>query len=765
PLLPSLLIFIAAAIVVIGIIGGAALILMSRKAPVAEEPLPSIPFGKPEAGWELAEEALELVGLETLLPSLWDVPPLKKPHLRSLDRRGEQIFYPLDKDIVRIGRSSDNDLIIDENYSGWETVSRRHAEIHRTGKRFILVDLGSLNGVYVNGQRTGRNLLREGFQVGIGKVNFIFTIGEEQETAILAASPARPSSALPEGEGDAINSPERGRKKPVAQVGQEDETIPFEALPPASAPLPEGALLGGERYIVLHKDSSTSELNIYLAESAQPLLHCPNPACGMQVEKLRARTCPWCGASLADAKRSYLRFLMKESFAPEPLATERELFTRRLRHPGLLLPQDYFEEIPYGEEKRYYLALPGEGFIPAAHLPLPQESWHVLAWGVALSEALSYLHERGIAHRQIDLGHILFVGEEPKLADFSAARLAPPDSTLDRAECDQDIQMLARALHLLLTGSTEITPPGSLHPLVAATFGRALASALEDRYRSASELARDMESALRTISRPAAIFLRSACLTDVGLIRRLNEDSLLILERTQAFKSESRSVGLYAIADGMGGHSAGEVASSLAISALESKAVKYMAKVEKMAQDEWAISTWLEEAFNQASQAVFERRMAARTDMGTTLVSALVIGDTAYIANVGDSRAYLFTARGMEQITTDHSLVERLVEIGQISAEEARTYPHRNVIYNVIGNRPEAEADIFIRRLQPGDMLLLCSDGLSGMVQDKEMESILRTSSEPYEACRRLVEAANFHGGEDNITVIIVQLMEVRTSE
>jgi protein phosphatase len=158
----------------------------------------------------------------------------------------------------------------------------------------------------------------------------------------------------------------------------------------------------------------------------------------------------------------------------------------------------------------------------------------------------------------------------------------------------------------------------------------------------------------------------------------------------------------------------------------------------------------------EANHSVYDRRRAAGTDMGTTLVAALVSGDLATVANVGDSRAYVLAQDEVFQITTDHSLVERLVATGHITPEEAHHHPQRNIIYRVIGERPEVDVDIFEQRLSPGEALLLCSDGLSGTVADNQIWQIWRTSTSPQEACERLVEAANQAGGQDNVTVVIV---------
>jgi serine/threonine protein phosphatase PrpC len=167
---------------------------------------------------------------------------------------------------------------------------------------------------------------------------------------------------------------------------------------------------------------------------------------------------------------------------------------------------------------------------------------------------------------------------------------------------------------------------------------------------------------------------------------------------------------------------------------------------------------WLLNAVQATNASVYAHRQSTGTNMGTTLVAALVISDLVHIANVGDSRAYYITNDdGIRQITTDHSLVERLVALGQIKPHEARIHPQRNVIYRTIGDKEEAEIDFFVQKLSPGDNLLLCSDGLTGKIEDAEILRVVSLSRSPQEACEHLVQAANDNGGDDNITVIIVQ--------
>ena len=146
--------------------------------------------------------------------------------------------------------------------------------------------------------------------------------------------------------------------------------------------------------------------------------------------------------------------------------------------------------------------------------------------------------------------------------------------------------------------------------------------------------------------------------------------------------------------------------------------------------------------------------------MGSTLVIALMEGTKAFISNVGDSRAYRINARGIQQLTTDHSLVQRLIATNQITPAEARHHPQRNVVYRTVGDKPKVEIDINQFNFAIGDRLLICSDGLSGMVEDHYLQQIVMGASSPQAAVDALIEAANEAGGEDNITAILVELVK-----
>lgn len=249
--------------------------------------------------------------------------------------------------------------------------------------------------------------------------------------------------------------------------------------------------------------------------------------------------------------------------------------------------------------------------------------------------------------------------------------------------------------------------------------------------------------------RPAQIGWQIAGLTDTGLRRELNEDNMLLWE------AEDMPCGLYVVADGMGGHDAGEIASSLTVDAIRQHFINHAPPSPAGSYDEW-----LTNAVMTANQTVLDSQ-GDRTEerkMGSTLVMALVVNGQAHIANVGDSRAYHLNSAGIQQISVDHSLVERLIQIGQLTREEARTHKQKNVIYSTIGDKLDMEMGLYHVALQPGERLLLCSDGLSGMLTDEEILAVSRSQPDPAAACKALIEAAKRAGGYDNITAVIVQM-------
>ncbi len=254
----------------------------------------------------------------------------------------------------------------------------------------------------------------------------------------------------------------------------------------------------------------------------------------------------------------------------------------------------------------------------------------------------------------------------------------------------------------------------------------------------------------------SSVYLDISTALDTGIKRRgkPNEDSLLALPAISNACGGVQPVGLFVVADGMGGHGNGQEASHLAINALRD-ALK-LALVGSPEDDNY--EQVLAEGTHTANLAVYRRNHQQQTDMGTTLAVALVIGNMAYIANVGDSRVYLYRENeGLEQITRDHSSVARLVEAGAITRDEAYSHPKRNEIYRSLGHQSTVKVDTFSVPLQVGDVLLLCSDGLWEMVRDFSIENIVESAlPDISQVCGELRQAALDGGGKDNISVIAV---------
>jgi len=244
----------------------------------------------------------------------------------------------------------------------------------------------------------------------------------------------------------------------------------------------------------------------------------------------------------------------------------------------------------------------------------------------------------------------------------------------------------------------------------------------------------------------------------VGIQRDHNEDALLTLTTNMVAGEKNIHFGLYIIADGMGGHENGEIASRVAVDRLTSHVIRhlYLPLFSPLSNKmELSIQEILQTGFQLAHQTIKKEASGG----GTTLTSALILGDQMTVAHVGDSRTYLINPDGnLQPLTHDHSLVKRLEEIGQISPEQALTHPQRNVLYRALGQGEPFEADIVTFQLQQGSQILLCTDGLWGVISDRSMEEVIRTLPDPQQACQTLINLANSAGGPDNISAIVVRM-------
>jgi serine/threonine protein phosphatase PrpC len=239
--------------------------------------------------------------------------------------------------------------------------------------------------------------------------------------------------------------------------------------------------------------------------------------------------------------------------------------------------------------------------------------------------------------------------------------------------------------------------------------------------------------------------LKTFSITDIGRKRKVNQDYIYTSE-----KPVGNLPNVFIVADGMGGHRAGDYASRLCVETM-------VQSLEKSAH-KTPVSLF-EEAVTAANKAVFEESAShvEYEGMGTTVVACTLEENTLYIANIGDSRLYLIRD-GIEQITDDHSLVEEMVKQGNITESEARIHPQKNIITRALGINEEVQADFFEIDVEQGDVIMLCSDGLSNMIEDEDMEYIVKNSDTLQTAAESLVARANENGGNDNITVVLAEV-------
>lgn len=243
--------------------------------------------------------------------------------------------------------------------------------------------------------------------------------------------------------------------------------------------------------------------------------------------------------------------------------------------------------------------------------------------------------------------------------------------------------------------------------------------------------------------------MRAWGLTDKGVVRKENQDAYFL----ELYRDRDQA--LCIVCDGMGGAKAGDVASSMAVELTS----EYLSHSLKPGMSPRELASVLKKAVEQANKEVF-RYAVSNADcfgMGTTLVAAIVEGNTAVLANVGDSRAYRITREGAVRLTRDHSVVEEMISRGEISRDQARTHPVKNYITRAVGTEDKVLCDVYTEELAPGDFLLLCTDGLSNIVSDPELLFEVLYCGEPDDCCTRLMKIAAERGAPDNVTIVLLQ--------
>lgn len=437
---------------------------------------------------------------------------------------------------------------------------------------------------------------------------------------------------------------------------------------------------------------------------------------------------------------------------------------------------------------------------PIAHLDQTSEK-QARAIGLQLCDLAEQFHTNGWVFNGFE-PYSVMVDREGKVRLISFDRVRPAGAQVDQdpiypsrgytapelfeegAQYDarSDIYSLAALLLFLLTGEeTGLSEGSSLYPIatVAPRFERLLGRALAEKPAARFQSVAELRSKLTDLNLP--VVLQSGHFTDVGLIRDLNEDSVLALNLTQYYESVQTQIGLYIVSDGMGGEAAGEVASRITVRAIaefvtenlisaslkSTRAERIVAHTQtgglRLAVadgNELATTELLRLAIMNANREVlnYARTHPQERGLGATATVAMVVGELLTVAQVGDSRCYLLSEDRLEQLTEDHSLVQRMINTGSLSRSEARLHPYRNVIYRSIGADDQIECDIIRRQLNTGDVILLCSDGLNGMLSDDQIRDILMVNPDPNLAAKELVVAANSAGGEDNISALVARL-------
>ncbi len=434
----------------------------------------------------------------------------------------------------------------------------------------------------------------------------------------------------------------------------------------------------------------------------------------------------------------------------------------------------------FAEHGRVYLVYADEDLKPLRRGGQKMTEADAIAAAVQICQAIAFVHRRALRLNDIcpesvavardgrlKLTGLDYVSNDNELQSepiFNDGYTAPEIYRGKKVDKRADIFSAGALLYTWLTGAripseswreeagpVQFYPPHVVTPRLENAIRRAIAFNPAERWPTIDEFKAEL------IALGSAIRLRAAAMTDVGRVREHNEDSVLAVEYVRESLLEPAQSHLFVVADGMGGAEAGEVASAIAVDTIRS----YIeTRLDGARGDVGTGAELLATALEAANSRIIEY-VASHPEsrgMGSTGVCALVTPSGAAVGWVGDSRGYLMEGAALRQVTKDHSLVQRLIEIGQITAEEAHTHEHKNVITRSLGARQSgpAGAEALALKLKRGDKLMLCSDGLTAHVMDNQIRDILGRNADPFDAARELIVAANAGGGTDNISVIVV---------
>lgn len=443
-------------------------------------------------------------------------------------------------------------------------------------------------------------------------------------------------------------------------------------------------------------------------------------------------------------------------------AEKQRLLGLSTGHAGIL---HHLDILSYGKVIYTAVAHPGQWGV-LVRGQRKRSSDEVLSLVIQTAQVVYYLHAHGFAYSAVGsaaMENLITVGggTSVRLADLSpCVPLSSGNNTKMWAQINRDIAFLGNLLFFLSTGK-ELSRSG----LEAAPpiFRPIIERAMRGEYASVQDMLTDFSLLPPLPAATRSLKPSHGQATHPGRRHTRNEDAIVTFTFDKEQDRRTVPIGFYVVADGMGGHAAGDVASRTVNQivtdwVIKTKVLPDLREATRKLTSEDVPAQLLTQAIRQANQALFEHARNTGSDLGSTVTAALIIGDVATIANVGDSRTYLLRQGQLEQITQDHSLVARLVDARVIKPEEVRTHPQRNQIYRSLGHKPDVEVDTFAIQLRRGDRLILCSDGLWEMVLDEDIRRIVEQARTPQQACDTLVEAANRAGGEDNISVIVVEM-------
>jgi len=472
----------------------------------------------------------------------------------------------------------------------------------------------------------------------------------------------------------------------------------------------------------------------YLASNDRP--DRPNTfcwECAHENSPTSSPTCVKCGENLHGHK-----FLISTRWLSHSFEGFEAFFQKDLRHPALHYTLDYFFE-----KNCLYSVVQWKNQDFMLNKAAPLQAEQVLRIAQRMLGLLGFFHTNGVTLEEVHPRNFLYDPEKDDFVFFEPDIRRVYNGPVPEIERGFEIPSLAQSL-LYLTSVSD-------HDLRTL-----LRNAVEGHYPDAYHFGRALEKFMTRGIAPTKMIDNIAALSDVGLIRNLNEDNWNWTKITN-------DCALFVVADGMGGHDCGEIASQMAVEHICEEAVKRyqeaIANRPELGLDQ--LEELLQSSFQAANNSIKQYSETVGSDMGTTMVCSLVFSQQgqkyALVANVGDSRGYLYRGGTLHQITKDHSLVAKMVEQKQLTKEEARVHPHSNILLRTVGTDRNVSIDVFRVGLQENDVILLCSDGLWGEVEDEKLEHLVGADPNLQLVCRSLLRASHLGGGRDNCTIMMVR--------